>query len=404
MQRPTKQIGVGDVTISPLAKQYVKEVLDSERITYGKFTAAFEKAVAKVHRVKYAIFTNSGTSALQVALHALKRRHKWQDGDEVIVPALTFVATVNVVLQNRLTPVFVDVDPTYFEIQPDLVKAKITSKTKAIIPVHVGGLPADMEYIMRLAKTYKLKVLEDSCETMFATYHGKPVGSFGDLACFSTYAAHTLITGVGGFVVTNDRRLAVLVKSLINHGRDDIYVAIDDDQGKSKKDLFRIVSRRFRFIDVGYSYRATEFESALGLAQMRKWREQIKARQKSAKYLSHGLADLSDYLQLPQIRPNSEHIFMFYPLVIRDQRINRSELTFFLEENLIETRFLLPLLNQPVYKRMFGKIEHNYPIARHIGRNGFYIGCHPSLTQKDLDFIIFAFHEFFKKKGLYKSA
>ena len=155
--RPTKQIGVGDVQISPLARKYVNLVLDSKRITYGKFIARFEREIARLHQVKYAIFCNSGTSALQVSLHALKKLHGWQDGDEVIVPALTFVATVNIVLQNHLKPIFVDVEPDYFMLDPQRIAAKITRKTRALIPVHIGGQPADMAPIIKTTKKTQFK-------------------------------------------------------------------------------------------------------------------------------------------------------------------------------------------------------------------------------------------------------
>ena len=400
MWRPKSQIGVGDVHISPLAKKYIQKILETERVTYGTFIAAFEKEFAAAHNLRYAIFTNSGTSALQVALHALKITHHWQDGDEIIVPALTFVATVNIILQNNLRPIFVDVDPRYYDINPLCIQEQITSRTRAIIPVHIGGQPADMGPIVKLAKKNGLKIIEDSCETMFAKYHGQPVGTFGDIACFSTYAAHTLVTGVGGLICTNNHRLAILAKSLVNHGRDGIYIAIDDDQGKRKQDLFRIVGRRFKFTEVGYSYRATEFEGALGLAQMKDWRTFIKKRQKNAAQLSQGFADLSQFLQLPTIRPKSEHIFMFYPLIIKDRRVKRLQLIHFLEENLIETRYLLPLLNQPVYKKLFGNLENEYPEAKHIAHHGFYIGCHPGLDEQELNYIIYKMHEFFRKKRL----
>lgn len=397
LYKPKSQIGVGDVEISPLARKYVNDVLDSGRITYGKFISGFEEQTARIHKVKYAIFCNSGTSALQVALHALKLKYGWHDQDEVIVPALTFVATVNIVIQNNLKPVFVDVEPNYFMLDPNKLEPAITSKTRCIIPVHIGGQSADMTPIMKIADKHALKIIEDSCETMFARYHDKPVGSFGDFSCFSTYAAHTLVTGVGGFICTNDMSLAVKAKSLVNHGRDGIYVKIDDDKNKKDRTLFQIVDRRFRFEDVGYSYRATEFEGALGLAQMKNWKKIVSKRKAHAAYLSKGLYDLQKFLQLPQIRAGSEHIFMFYPLVIIDSRIKRADLIYFLEKNLIETRFLLPLLSQPVYQKLFGNLENKYPVSKMIGQRGFYIGSHPGLTKLQLDYIIKKFHEFFKK-------
>ena len=392
-----KQIGVGDASIGHLEKKYVLDALTKERLSYGNYHKRFEEYFAKAHNRKFAMFCNSGTSALQAGLHALKIKYNWKEGDEVIIPALTFVATVNIVIQNRLKPVFVDVDPDYFEIDPKKIERAITKKTKAIIPVHIGGHPCDMEPILKIAKKYKLKILEDSCETMFAKYKGEPVGSWGDVSCFSTYVAHILITGVGGFATTNDPELAVLIKSLFNHGRDSIYISMDDDKVSDKKALFNIVSKRFSFEHVGYSYRATELEAALGYGQIKRYKSMIKKRKANATYLTNGLKSLSKYLQLPKIRPEAEHVFMFYPIVTKES-IDRTDLINFLEENLIETRHLLPLLNQPVYKKIFGDIEHKFPVSKYLNSSAFYIGCHMGIRKKELDYIIKKFHEYFKKR------
>jgi len=399
MRKPKKQLGVGGVYISALAKKYINQVLESARLTHGPFTQKFEKEFAKEHNVRFAIFCNSGTSALQVGLHALKKRYKWQDGDEVLVPAVTFPASSNTALQNRLKPVFVDVDPDFFEINPKEIEKHITKKTRAIMPVHLCGLPCDMEPILETAKEYDLKIIEDSCETVLAKYNGKPVGSWGDVSCFSTYAAHIIVTGVGGFACTNNSQLAVDIKSLFNHGRDGIYLSIDDDKTADEDELFKIVKRRFNFIDIGYSYRATEMEAALGLAQLKTIKKGIKKRNENAAYLSEGLVDLERYLKLPQIRPDSSHSFQMYPLVC-NRGVDRNKLTFYLEKNLIETRYLLPLLNQPIYKEVFGDIEKKYPVARMLNQKAFYIGCHTELTKKGLDYIIYHFHQYFENKKL----
>ncbi|MBI2443476.1 MAG: DegT/DnrJ/EryC1/StrS family aminotransferase [Candidatus Levybacteria bacterium] len=397
MKTKDKYIGVGDIAVSQLAKKYVNQVLSSRRITYGPFADSFEKEFAKLHDLKYAIFCNSGTSALQVALHALKREYKWNDGDEVLVPALTFVATVNIIIQNNLTPIFIDVDPDFFDIDPTMIEKKITKRTRAIIPVHIGGLPCDMDPIISLARKHSLRIIEDSCETILARYKGKSVGSFGDFGCFSTYAAHTLVTGVGGFICTNDPKLATLAKSLVNHGRDGIYISIDDDNVSSKKKLFSIVDKRFNFVDVGYSYRATEFEAALGLAQIRELKENVKKRRENAAYLFKGLSDLQEFLQFPKERKEAIHTYMFFPIIVRDG-VSREDLVYFLEERKIETRFLLPLLSQPVYRSIFGDLESKYPVATHLSHSGFYVGCHPGLTKKNLDTIIHIFHQYFTSR------
>ena len=182
-----------------------------------------------MHGCRFGVLSNSGTSALHVAVAALKEIHGWADGDEVIVPAVTFVATINVVIHNNLTPVLVDVDPHYYELDPDGVENAVTARTRAMIPVHLFGQPCDMDPLMDIARRHDLRVIEDSCETMVAKYKGRTVGSFGDIACFSTYVAHLLTTGVGGLNTTNSPEYAVSLRSLINHGRDSIYTNIDDD-------------------------------------------------------------------------------------------------------------------------------------------------------------------------------
>ncbi len=374
-------IGVGDLVIGLRERKYVNQVLDSNRLSYGPMTQRFEELFAREHGCRFAIFMNSGTSALQVALQAMKEAGGWKDGDEVLVPAVTFVATSNIVIHNRLKPVFVDVDPRTYNLDPKLLEAKITRRTRAIIPVHLLGLPADMDAVMRIARRHKLKVLEDSCETMFARYKGRPVGSLGHMACFSTYIAHYIVAGVGGFVTTNDPDLALRVKSLMNHGRDSIYLHIDDDKGKRGKALFELVSRRFSFTSVGHSFRATELEAAIGLAQLERKDDIVRRRLSVAHGYLKGLAGLEAHLQLPMVPEGSEHVYMLFPLVVKNEP--KRGLIEHLESNGVETRDLLPLLNQPVYRRLFGDLEKRYPVARFLNQHAFYIGCHQYVTPAD---------------------
>ncbi len=387
------RVGVGDLVIGPRERRYVDAVLKSNRLSAGPWTARFEELFARLHGSRYAVFMNSGTSALQVALQALKLAHGWKDGDEVLVPAVTFVATSNIVIHNRMKPVFVDVDPRTYDIDPALIEAKITRRTRAIIPVHLLGLPCAMAPILEIAKRRKLKVLEDSCETMFARYRGRPVGSFGDLACFSTYVAHYIVTGVGGFVTTSDPGLAVRVKSLMNHGRDSIYLRIDDAKGKTGRALFDVVARRFSFVDVGHSFRATELEAAIGLAQLEAKDDIVRRRLAVARDYMEGLADLGEHLQLPFIPPDREHVFMLFPLVLRNEP--KRGLVRHLETRGVETRDLLPLLNQPVYRRLFGPIEKDYPVARALDERAFYIGCHQYITPAQRRHVIRAIRDYF---------
>ncbi len=394
--QPGPQIGVGDWHVSARQRRLINDTLKRGRLSYGPFTSEFERQFAAIHDRAFAMFCNSGTSALQVGLHALKRHHGWEPGDEVIVPAVTFVASSNVIIQNGLTPVFVDVEPDYYELDPTKLEAAITKRTRAIMPVHLFGQPCDMAPILAIAKRHQLAIIEDSCETMFVRYRGEMVGSWGEVSCFSTYIAHLLITGVGGLATTNDADLAVAMKSLFNHGRDGIYLHIDDDKGKTGQALFDLVARRYRFVDVGYSYRATELEGALGLAALDDYPKRLKRRQAIANRFTAGLADLEPLIQLPKIRPETEHAFMMYPIVVRDGELSRDDLVNFLESRPrpIETRQMLPLINQPIYQKLFGNLDRQFPVAHWINTHGFYIGSHPELSNAEVDYMIAMIHEF----------
>lgn len=389
------RIGVGTAYISDKAMMYVNDVLRTKRLSYGPYMMKFENLFAKEHHCRFGIMSNSGTSALHIALTALKEIHGWQDGDEVIVPAVTFIATSNIVLHNGMKVKFVDVDPDYYELDPLKLEQAITPRTRAIIPVHLFGQPADMDPIMRIAKAHNLKVIEDSCETMFAKYKGKSVGALGDIGCFSTYIAHLITTGVGGLNTTNNSEYAVKMRSIMNHGRDNIYISIDDDDNKSSDEMKMIIQRRFSFTTLGHSFRCTEMEGALGLAQVEDWKPLIMRRRENAAYLTERLKHLDSHIQLPLVRPHTEHSFMMYPIVLKKEK--KARLVNFLEENGVETRDMLPLTNQPVYKRILGVKEEDYPIAKWINENGFYVGCHQDLGPEELDHIAKTIEQGLKK-------
>ncbi|UPT74093.1 MAG: DegT/DnrJ/EryC1/StrS family aminotransferase [Elusimicrobiota bacterium] len=391
-----REIGVGGFAATPLARRYVNEVLDSGRLSYGPFHRRFETAFAKEHDSGHAVFCNSGTSALQIALQALKEKHGWKDGDEVIVPAVTFIATSNIVLHNRMTPVFVDVDPLTYTMDPAKLAAAITKKTRAVIPVHLLGLPADMDPLGAVARGAGLSIIEDSAETMFARYKGRKVGSLGDIGCFSTYIAHYIVTGAGGLSTTSDPDLHVRMRSLMNHGRDSIYLNIDDDKDASGARLHEIVAKRFQFVSVGHSYRATELEAALGLAQLEEKDAIYAARTSMAARLIAGLAEFEDRLQLPRGRDGCDHSYMLFGLVLKGE--DKTPLVNFLEDKGVETRDMLPLLNQPVYKKLFGDLEPKFPVARGLNRSAFYIGCHQYMTAADADYVVEQFRAFFRTR------
>lgn len=386
-----KKIGVGFAFVGELEKKYVNMALDAGRLSQGEFVYRFEREFAKLHGQRYGTACNSGTSALHVALEILKETEGWKENSEVLVPAITFIATSNACLHAGLRPVFVDVDPKTYNIDPTLIEAKITEHTVAIMPVHTFGQPCEMDSIVGIAKKYGLKIIEDCAEAHFANYKGQPVGSFSDIAAFSTYVAHTITTGVGGVITTNNQQWAEIARSLIAHGRActcEQCIAANPN-AVCKLRMQTEMDKRFMMVRLGYSYRVGELEGALGLAQLEN-RDYIMTRRKeNAAQLTTLLKPYEKWLQLPTFPKYVDHSFMMYPIVVKASApFTRRELTEYLEQHNIESRPMLPLLNQPIYKTIFGDIESQYPVAQWINQNGFYVGCHHGLAQADIEYIV----------------
>ena len=370
-----RKIDLADLKITDKQKRFVLRALKNNRLTYGPLTSRFEKKFSKLHGAEYSVFTNSGTSALQAALHTLKELGKWKDGDEVIVPAVTFVATINVVLQNKLKPVFVDVGLNG-NIDTLLIESAITERTRAIIPVHLLGKPADMDTIMKIARTRRLKVIEDACETILTPLRG-------DISCFSFYVAHLLVTGVGGMAITSNKKYAEMIRSLIFHGRDTKYLSIDDDDSYNEE----VIRSRFRFNHPGYSYRATEMEAALGLVGLEDIKSKVKKRRYNYQYLKGRL----ECPVLPSY--TKDHACMFVDLLV----CHRNDLIKYLEKRGVATRTMMPLINQPYIKKMFGDMNKEFPTAAAIDKLGVLIGCHEYMTKKDMDYIVEVVEKWRKK-------
>jgi dTDP-4-amino-4,6-dideoxygalactose transaminase len=204
-----------------------------------------------------------------------------------------------------------------------------------------------------------------------------------------------ITTGVGGVALTDDDAYLELMKSLMNHGRDPIYTRIDDDRGAHGGELFRIANSRFSFVRLGHSFRCTEMEAALGIAQLDEREATWTRRQRLAARLTAGLANLSGSLQLPIPRPDADHGFMMYPLVIIRPDVARADVIQHLEDRGVETRYLLPLINQPIYRRMFGNLDAEYPVAARLNETAFYVGSHPDMSDGDADYIVDVMQEFF---------
>ena len=389
-----RHIGTGTFTTTPRMRELVDQVLTSGRISYGPMSRRFEKEISRAHGCDYGILSNSGTSSLHIALQALKEIHGWADGDEVIVPALTFVATINVVIHNRLKPVFVDVEPETFGIDPKLVSEAVTDKTRAVIPVHLFGQSCRMHSLKTVTDVYSLKIIEDSCEAMFVSHFGNPVGSMGDIGCFSFYNAHIITAGVGGMSVTNHPEYASKMRSLVNHGLDIAELNVDENFSPRP-----VMGRSFRFTHPGHSFRITELEAAIGLAQLEDKRHILGARQRNARHLTAMVGYLNEAheaeLSPPAVGEGNEHAWMMYALVLGRDDIAKSGLTRHLNRAGIETRDMMPITNQPIFSSMLE--PDNYPVADWINHKGFYIGCHQDLEPEDIEYVRGVMAQYFER-------
>lgn len=354
----------------------VEGVLKSNWISPGPKVQEFEERFSALHGNSYGVMVNSGTDALRIALLACKEKFGWKDGDSVICPSVTFVATVNTILQAGLTPYLVDVSMYDCNLNPDALAWRLktspdTTHIKAVIPVHIAGNPCNMDRILEIAQEFKLKVIEDSCEAM-----GIPEVGRGDVTCFSFYVAHLLTTGVGGMAVTRDPDLRDLMWSYANHGR-----------RKAKE---------FIFDRIGYSSRPTEFEAALGLAQLPKLASIIEQRRERYEHLY----DCLNEINLTGDRSiwhlglywNPKSSCMFFPILLSSPKISKRDLMAHLGEHGVETRDLLPLTSQPCYSGMWD--PDNYFQANRTNLTGFYIGCHQDLSMTRLDQTIALIQDF----------
>lgn len=376
----------GPFKVTAPMRANVNDILCSGRLSPGPFVKEFEDKFAAYHGVQHAIMTNSGTSALVVALQALKELDEWPNGAEVIVPAITFVATINAVIHVGLKPVLVDINATDYCIDITLIREAITKRTKAIIPVHAFGLSADMFAVRGLATAYDLNIIEDACEALGATYTGAKVGTIGGFGCFSFYMSHHITAGVGGMCITGNPWYARRMRSLISHGWDRRKAPMDETEYD-----FEAIRQRYYFKSIGHSFRPTELEAAIALPQLDTLGDNLKRRVGNAKTLTAGLKPFADKLQLPICPYNRSHALMMYPIVLREG--DKWDLIRHLEESGIETREMLPLTNQPCYEGMFN--EDDYPVAKWINQQGFYVGCSQYLGNEHMDYVVEKFGEYF---------
>lgn len=364
-----KFIPVAEPTFGKEEEKLVRECVRSSWISStGKYIELFEQAFAKHFHIPYAVTCSNGTVALHLALLALGIGQ----GDEVIVPALTFVATANAVLYTGARPVFVDVEPDTWLLNPGLLEERISPKTRAIIPVHLYGYPVDMNRIMNLAKKYKLSVIEDAAEAHGAKYFGKYVGTIGDIGCFSFYGNKIITTGEGGMLVTSSKKLADKIRLYKNHGMSP--------------------DKRYYHPVIGYNYRMTNIQAAIGLAQLKRINEFLKKRTKIEKMYRKFLRNIPGIIFQP-IQEGYDYVcWMFSMRLTRRFGKSRAKLMAHLKHKGIDSRpFFYPLTTFPMYKSS-GIFKHTETIAK----TGLNLPSSPNLTEKQICYIADTIRQFQK--------
>lgn len=346
--------------------EYVRDCLSSNWISSaGKYLADFEAGFARYCGCGHGIATTSGTTALHLAVAAAGLR----PGDEIIMPTFTIAAPVFAVLYAGATPVLVDVDPDTWTMRVDEVAAKVGPRTRAILPVHMYGHPCDMDPVGELARRHDLWVLEDAAEVHGGEYKGRKCGSLGDAACFSFYANKIISTGEGGMVVTSDAAFAERCRSLKN-------LAFNRD-------------RRFLHDAIGFNYRMTNVQAAIGLAQLEKLDEYVALRRLHATSYTALLRDVEG-LRLPAERAWARNVYWMYGIVVEDSfGCSRDELMAGLADRGVETRtFFIPMHEQPVLQQRGLFRNEHYPVASDLGRRGLYLPSSTGLTATDLTYVV----------------
>jgi dTDP-4-amino-4,6-dideoxygalactose transaminase len=355
-------INIAKPMIGDEEKKAVLEVLDSGIIAQGPRVKAFEEAFAAMCGVKYAVATTSGTTALHVALLA----HGIGEGDEVITSPFTFIASANSVLYTGARPVFVDIDAMTFNIDPELIEAKITPRTRAIMPVHLFGLSCDMDAIMAIAQKHNLAIIEDACQSHGAAYKGQRVGSFGTGA-FSLYPTKNITSAEGGMITTNSAEFAEKCRVIRQHG----------------------MRRRYYHDELGFNFRMTDVHAAIGLEQLKKLAGFNQKRRENAAYLNTHLSGVS----VPYIPEGCEHVYHQYTIRVAGGR--RDAMLNHLTERGIGTGvyYPVPVHQQTFYTQELGYNQH-LPVVEQAAQEVLSLPVHPGLSQEDLETIVKAVNEF----------
>ena len=362
------RIDFGRIEIGETARAYVQKALDRNWVSAGLNVEEFESAFGEKFGYAHAIATSSGTDAGLVAMASLYDKGA-QRGDEIITPALAFVATVNVILAAGFVPRFVDIDLESLNINSALIEDAITPRTRAIQVVHTMGKPCDMQAVMDVARRHDLIVIEDCCEAHGATLDGQVVGSFGSMGLFSFYAAHIICSGEGGMISTNNAEFADLCRSVRSHGR-------------------RGGELYFHFDRIGFNSKMNDLEAALGLEGLENFEQTFATRRRHLIRLQELLSPLEDHFILYRDGPGETICPHAFPIVLRSERGDISDLYAHLDSNGVQCKTLFGSL--PTQHRAFdflGYRNGEFPVAERIGRTGLHFGLHQFLSDDDVEYI-----------------
>ena len=375
-------------------------------LTTGRYAMRLERALAKFVGVRHSFLVNSGSSANLLALSALTS-HKMGDrqlrpGDEVLTVAAGFPTTVNPIIQNRLTPVFVDVRLDTYNIDASMLDEALSPKTRAIMIAHTLGNPFDVDAVTSFAKKHNLLLIEDNCDALGSTYGGKATGSFGDVSTCSFYPAHHITTGEGGAVFTNKPALKPLIESFREWGRDCWCEPGEDDTCGKRFDwqmgeLPHGYDHKYIYDHIGYNLKMTDMQAAVGVAQIDKLPKFTELRKRNWKILKDGLADLTENFLLPEPTPNSDPSWFGFPMSVREEApFERKQLVDFLESRKIATRLLFGgnLVRQPAYLDVPSRSVGDLSNSDFVMENTLWLGVYPGLTEEMLAYIIDSIHEF----------
>ena len=396
----------GKVLGAPELRNLVEASLDGW-LTTGRFNEAFEQKLAAFLGVRYALTTNSGSSANLLALSALTSpqlgERALKAGDEVITVAAGFPTTVNPILLCVMVPVFVDVHIPTYNIDPHKVEAAVSDKTRAIMVAHTLGNPFDLDEVMRVVKKHNLWLIEDSCDALGARYAGQLVGTFGHVGTLSFYPAHHITMGEGGAVFTNDPDLKRIIESFRDWGRD-CYCAPGKENTCGKRfawqlgDLPAGYDHKYIYSHLGFNLKISDMQAACALAQMDRLDGFIAARKRNFTFLSERLAGCEEFLMLPEATVKSDPSWFGFPMTLRDTAgMARVDLLRYLDQNRIGTRMLFAgnLVRQPYMAGRAFRLSGELANTDRVMRDTFWIGVYPGLTETMLDYAAAKLESFF---------